>query len=174
MALIQEAGVGDLNTIRQIAYSTWPVAYGQILSTAQLNYMLETLFCDEKLLKDMSEGGQKFIILKDGQLALGFAAYGPHLKEKDAIKLHKIYMLPGSQGLGLGKVLLEAVIQDAAKSGFERLVLNVNRHNKAKLFYEKMGFRVLREEDIPIGPYWMNDYVMTLSLSLLPRKDLNR
>jgi diamine N-acetyltransferase len=40
------------------------------------------------------------------------------------------------------------------------LDLNVNRHNPAKSFYEKIGFTVLREEDVPIGPYWMNDYVM--------------
>lgn len=174
MIVIQEAGKADLHTIRQIAHNTWPAAYSQILSASQLNYMLDTLFSDEKLLKDMSEGGQKFIILKNGHQALGFAAYGALAHEKDTMKLHKIYVLPGSQGQGLGKALLEAVIKEAAKSGFKQLLLNVNRHNRARLFYEKLGFLVLREEDIPIGAYWMNDYVMTLSLHGLPRKDLNR
>jgi ribosomal protein S18 acetylase RimI-like enzyme len=42
------------------------------------------------------------------------------------------------------------------------LDLNVNRNNQAKHFYEKIGFNVIREEDIPIGPYWMNDYVMRI------------
>ena len=46
------------------------------------------------------------------------------------------------------------------EAGKETLDLNVNRHNKAKNFYEKMGFQVAYEEDIPIGKYWMNDYVM--------------
>jgi hypothetical protein len=40
----------------------------------------------------------------------------------------------------------------------------VNRYNNAKSFYEKMGFAIVREEDIPIGPYWMNDYVMRKAL----------
>ncbi|MEI9808163.1 MAG: hypothetical protein WDO16_09960 [Bacteroidota bacterium] len=37
----------------------------------------------------------------------------------------------------------------------------MNRSNNAKLFYEKIGFIVIREEDIDIGNgYLMNDYVM--------------
>ena len=42
--------------------------------------------------------------------------------------------------------------------------LNVNRHNPALAFYERLGFQQHREEDIPIGPYWMNDYVMRKEL----------
>jgi hypothetical protein len=37
----------------------------------------------------------------------------------------------------------------------------VNRYNKARQFYEKMGFVVIGEEDIDIGNnYLMNDYIM--------------
>jgi ribosomal protein S18 acetylase RimI-like enzyme len=42
--------------------------------------------------------------------------------------------------------------------------LNVNRNNEAKEFYKKLGFKIIREEDIPIGQYWMNDYVMRLTI----------
>jgi ribosomal protein S18 acetylase RimI-like enzyme len=45
--------------------------------------------------------------------------------------------------------------------GATTLQLNVNRNNPAKIFYEKLGFAVLNEEDIDIGNgYFMNDYVM--------------
>lgn len=41
------------------------------------------------------------------------------------------------------------------------LELNVNRQNKARIFYEKFGFVIVEEKDIPIGNgYFMNDYVM--------------
>jgi len=44
------------------------------------------------------------------------------------------------------------------------LTLNVNRHNKARFFYEKYGFVIIGEEDIDIGEgYFMNDYIMELS-----------
>ncbi len=45
--------------------------------------------------------------------------------------------------------------------GGTALQLNVNRSNKARFFYEKLGFNVVREEDIDIGNnYFMNDFVM--------------
>ena len=46
------------------------------------------------------------------------------------------------------------------------LQLNVNRHNTAKSFYEKLGFAVIKEEDIDIGSgYFMNDYIMEKRLT---------
>ncbi|GAB3820696.1 hypothetical protein GCM10028895_21410 [Pontibacter rugosus] len=44
------------------------------------------------------------------------------------------------------------------------LDLNVNRYNNAKAFYERCGYQVYVQEDIAIGPYWMNDYVMRKEL----------
>jgi ribosomal protein S18 acetylase RimI-like enzyme len=41
----------------------------------------------------------------------------------------------------------------------------VNRENKAIGFYNKLGFTIIAEEDIPIGNgFFMNDYVMQISL----------
>jgi hypothetical protein len=45
------------------------------------------------------------------------------------------------------------------------MILNVNRYNKARFFYEKFGFKIIDEVDISIGNnYFMNDYVMELNL----------
>ena len=60
--------------------------------------------------------------------------------------------------------MIEEVSKRVLDAGKHILELNVQRHNKAKNFYEKMGFSVAYEEDIPIGPYWMNDYVMRKEL----------
>lgn len=44
--------------------------------------------------------------------------------------------------------------------------LNVNRENRARYFYERMGMRRLREGDFPIGEgYYMNDYIMGLDIT---------
>jgi hypothetical protein len=46
--------------------------------------------------------------------------------------------------------------------GFRQLaILNGNKYNKAKFFYEKLGFIITKEEVIDIGNnYIMDDYVM--------------
>ena len=45
------------------------------------------------------------------------------------------------------------------------LRLNVNRHNKARHFYEKLGFGIIGEEDVDIGHgIYQMDYVMEKKL----------
>ncbi|WP_419788757.1 hypothetical protein HDF24_20425 [Mucilaginibacter sp. X4EP1] len=60
--------------------------------------------------------------------------------------------------------MINAVIAKVQKAAKHTLDLNVNRHNKAISFYAKMGFNIAYEEDIAIGSYWMNEYVMRLQV----------
>ena len=80
--------------------------------------------------------------------------------------LQKLYILPESQGKGLGKVLFEKALSHArAESGGEkcRVILNVNRQNKALDFYKKMGMKKIAEGDFPIGRgFFMRDYIMEI------------
>jgi ribosomal protein S18 acetylase RimI-like enzyme len=64
--------------------------------------------------------------------------------------------------MGFGRALIVDVVDRLRQRDLHMLDLNVNRFNPALHFYKKIGFRVIREEDVPIGPYWMNDYVMRL------------
>ena len=76
-------------------------------------------------------------------------------------------MLPETQGKGLGKMLLQSVEQAAEAFDAHTLSLNVNRFNKARTFYIKLGFETLEEVDIEIGHgYLMQDYIMEKKLKL--------
>ena len=95
---------------------------------------------------------------------VGFASFSK-IKEPGVYKLHKIYVRTDIQGKGLGKALIDAVIEEIQPANATALHLNVNRHNKAKTFYERFGFAILKEEDVDIGNgYFMNDYVMEKKL----------
>jgi diamine N-acetyltransferase len=74
-------------------------------------------------------------------------------------------VLPENHGKGFGKILVDEVVRRVSLDGGQTLDLNVNRFNKAKHFYEKLGFKVIGEEDVPIGPYFMNDFVMRLEIN---------
>ncbi|HYH55710.1 MAG TPA: GNAT family N-acetyltransferase, partial [Anseongella sp.] len=67
-------------------------------------------------------------------------------------------------GKGTGRLLMNAVETKVRELGGRILELNVNRFNKARSFYEKLGFAVRRAADIPIGPFFMNDYIMQKEL----------
>jgi ribosomal protein S18 acetylase RimI-like enzyme len=156
--VIRKAYPADATLIRDMAYEIWPQTYSSILSKAQLEYMLDLFYSEHTLKKEM-EQGVEFIIVHDGPRPAGFASFSQ--LQPEVYKLHKIYVLPWQQGKGTGRFIIEQLIKAMQQKGATRLQLNVNRHNNAKMFYEKLGFAVIREEDIDIGNgYFMNDYVM--------------
>jgi diamine N-acetyltransferase len=162
MTSILIAGVEHINLIKDIAGQTWPVAYRDILSPEQMQYMLNLFYSEASLQEQMLQKQHKFIIIFDNESAAGFASYSPKSNEEPTVyRLHKIYILPNQQGRGTGKALLDYIISDIKISNATALELNVNRHNKALHFYQKIGFEIIKEEDLDIGSgYFMNDYVM--------------
>lgn len=165
MINISEATEKDIPAIIQMAEKTWWSTYSPFLSADQIRYMLETIYSHEVLRRAMINGSQTFIVLHDERRPQGFASFGVRSEDQNIYKLHKIYVLPENHGKGYGKMLIEEVKNRLRKKNIYTLDLNVNRFNPARTFYEKMGFKVLREEDIPIGMYWMNDFVMRLEIS---------
>jgi GNAT superfamily N-acetyltransferase len=164
MYFITNANLNDVEIIRQLADKTWKHAYGPILEKEQLDYMLTEIYSAEKISAQIRDNLQTYLLLIEDEQPVAFAAYSPRIEDPEIFKLHKLYCLPETQGKGYGKVLINEVADRTQKAGKHTLDLNVNRHNKAKTFYEKMGFQVVYEEDIPIGEYFMNDYVMRKEL----------
>jgi GNAT superfamily N-acetyltransferase len=164
MYTIIKATVADTEIIRRLAEETWWPTYGPILEKEQITFMLGEIYSAEKISKQLETGEQTFLLLLEADEPVAFAGYSPREEDPEIYKLHKLYCLPKTQGKGYGKILINAVIDEVRKAGKHTLDLNVNRHNKALTFYEKMGFKIAYEEDIAIGPYWMNDFVMRKKL----------
>ncbi len=160
MTAIIPATPAHAKAICEMAEKTWWPAYSEILEAVQIRYMLDTLYTEESIRSQIEQGSQRYLLLLEDGTPKGFAAYSPREENPDVYKLHKLYCLPETQGKGYGRLLVDAVAEKVREAGCHTLELNVNRYNKAKSFYEKMDFVVAYEEDIPIGPYWMNDYVM--------------
>ncbi len=164
MITVTDAGPAHIPVIQELAKITWAVAYAPILSPAQMVYMLDLFYSTDSLKEQMNEG-HRFIIAIDEEKPVGFASWSVKTGYTSVYRLHKIYIDPNQQGKGVGKILLDFVLTDIKTKDATDLELNVNRFNKARQFYEKIGFVVVNEEDVDIGNgYFMNDYVMNLSL----------
>ena len=165
MITISKATIKDIKVIREIAFKTWPVTYGEILSKAQIDYMLDLFYSEETLTDKLVNIGHDFLVLKENEICLGFASYEHHYLNSNCTRLHKLYFLPEYQGKGMGKLMLDKIVALAKENRSDKLSLNVNRFNKAYVFYQKMGFEIIAEEDISIGQgYLMEDYIMEKQL----------
>lgn len=160
--VIRPASFTELETIREIAYKTWPDAYEALLGKAQVTYMLQKIYSKEAL-EDQLKNKHYFFLALIEYKPIGFVSFSQI--DDTTFKLHKLYVLPEAQKTGIGKKLLQKVETVAKSIGGTKLQLNVNRKNVAKNFYEKNDFEVIKEEDIDIGSgYFMNDFVMQKTL----------
>ena len=157
--IIRMAEPEDINLIGWLAQQIWPFAYKDIVSQDQVRYMLNLIYSPESLREQFNQKHQ-FLIVELDEEPVGFASYS-RIDNAGLYKLQKLYVLPSMQGKGLGKAMIDFIVDQLKPQGIRALQLNVNRNNKARLFYEKEGFNIIKEEDIDIGNnYFMNDYVM--------------
>jgi ribosomal protein S18 acetylase RimI-like enzyme len=86
--------------------------------------------------------------------------------ENGAVRLDKIYLECSHRGLGLGRRMLERVVEAAVRRNAREIRLRVNKNNaQALAAYRKFGFSVSGElvEDIG-GGFAMDDYALRLPL----------
>jgi GNAT superfamily N-acetyltransferase len=181
--MLRTATLSDRALIRSISERTWPSTYGHIISQEQIDFMLDWMYSDESLEKQMDSDCVFYIasIKKENEQwdDVGFCSVGPEeeekVEEKDnnssenakgakSHKLNKLYVLPAAQGTGTGKALLVKAIEFAKAAGSSSIFLQVNKHNDAYSFYLKQGFIKEAEFKFDIGNgFYMDDYVMRLN-----------
>ena len=160
---IRTATEQDIPLINELGEKAFYPTYLPFISEEQVSYMFHMMYDTAALRRQMQERGDIFFIAYAGTEALGFASC-QHLAD-GVTKLHKLYVLPELQVKGVGKALLDSVEQAAAAAGQTRVLLNVNRENKAIGFYRKCGYAIRAEDDIDIGNgFFMNDYEMIKSI----------
>jgi diamine N-acetyltransferase len=164
MIVIRPLLLHETTIVQAIAHNTWPKTFGQVIPLAQIDYMLELMYSEESLRNQIQNKQHKFLLaVQDGD-PLGFISYELNYKSEVETMIHKLYLLPQSQGKGIGKALIDAVSDISKNNNCSGLRLKVFIHNpKAVGFYQKLGFMVVGTEQTDIGSgYVITDYVMAM------------
>ena len=165
MFTIRKATTNDIALIHQMAWVVFPHTYHIILTPEQIDYMMEWMYSEKSLQKQMEEDGHIYYLAFKEDEPAGYLSIQP--EGEHVFHLQKIYVLPSFQGMNLGKLLFEQAIK-AIKELHPapcQMRLNVNRQNRALTFYEKMGMTKIDKGDFPIGNgFYMNDYIMGLDI----------
>lgn len=147
--------------VQTIATASYNVAYIDILSRKQIDFMLKNLYSIEEILRLMQNGQDFYLILEENNTK-GFLAVEE--KEKGVLRIEKLYLLPVMKGKGYGKSLIDFAEKIARERNCAKLELNVNRGNNARYFYERQGFVITEEVDIPLDEFILDDYIMQKEL----------
>ena len=165
MFSIRKATTNDIHLIHEMAWVVFPHTYKEILTPEQIDYMMEWMYSEDSLHKQMEKDGHIYYLAFKEDEPAGYLSIQP--EGEHVFHLQKIYVLPSFQGMKLGKQLFEQAIK-AIKELHPapcQMRLNVNRQNKALAFYERMGMVKVDEGDFPIGNgYYMNDFIMGMDM----------
>jgi len=167
---VARAGKEDMQLVHNMAEIVFRHTYREILSSEQMEYMMDWMYSLPNLRRQLDDG-HIYHIAYDGERPCGYVSVQPEGIAEDGMPLYqlqKIYVLPSEQGKGLGKILFRtavAVVRSMTPQLPARMELNVNRNNPAVGFYRHLGMDILREGDFHIGNgFYMNDYIMGLEI----------
>ena len=150
----------DIPIVQQLAHKIWNENYQEMISQAQIDYMLELIFNEERMLKSLAQN-QSWFLLQEDKSYFGYLNFFP---KENTMFLSKIYIDAAFQGKGYAHESMDFVVEKAKELQLSSVELTVNKHNhKALKFYQKYGFAIQKEAVFDIGNgYVMDDYVMEL------------
>lgn len=162
MLSFRKVTLPEIPVVTLLAREIWTVSYREMISSAQIEYMLNWMYAPATIEKEIKEGILWEFIEDDGS-PIGFIAVTP-LKEE--LKLNKLYIDPAKQGKGIGQAALQHVIDYGKNNGFKSVYLTVNKGNvKAIKAYTNAGFVCTDSKVFDIGGgYVMDDYIYTYVL----------
>lgn len=159
----EPATAAEVLLIRDLAERIWYASYAEMLTQAQIRYMLDWMYAPHKLAAEI-EREVRYLIVREGSQAVGYLAW--ELMESVAF-LNKLYLVPHYQGRGWGQIMLDQFLAEAREAGARQAELRVNRSNaRALKAYRRAGFAPVGEVVTDIGNgFVMDDFIFRKSLA---------
>lgn len=154
--LLEKVTADEIEELSSLAYRVWRECFPGMISSEQIEYMLEKFQSVNAITEQMQNGYEYYFLIYDGETA----GYTGIREDADGIFLSKLYVIDRFRGKGIASEAVNRI----AEIG-KPITLTVNRGNfRAIRAYEKMGFVKIREQktDISSG-FIMDDYVMQLN-----------
>ncbi|MGC4942825.1 GNAT family N-acetyltransferase [Kribbella sp. DT2] len=136
MIAVRPATLDDVDAVRAIGLTTWPVAYDGLASPEFIVDGLAAWWSREAVERGITRGLTLVATNPAGEV-VGMTGLG---QEEGFWVMWKLYVLPDHQGRGVGKALLDAAI-GALPQGTTALLLDVLVDNEQAIgFYGRNGF----------------------------------
>lgn len=139
----------------RVHLASWRTTYQGMVDGAFLDSMERDL---DRRIQSRRErlarpGVWSFVAMTPEQHVIGFLDGGQNREpntDYDA-ELYAIYLLKGWQGLGIGRALVHILAQTLIAAECSRMLVWVLSNNPSRIFYERLGGRILRAAAISIG-----------------------
>lgn len=146
--------LSDIERVRAIAVATWRDTYSRFIPDEIQDKVLQDAYSNVEM-NNRSKSSLN-LVAENNEEIMGYAFFSGNLSEKDVF-LESLYVHPNHQGKQIGKQLLQSGIAKYKEP--TSLSLIVYKGNSNISFYEKEGFKVIKENK---GEFFGHPVVFTL------------
>ncbi|WP_421385343.1 GNAT family N-acetyltransferase [Bacillus salacetis] len=157
---IRKAVLSDKKGIAKVHVDSWKTTYANIVTDEYLNNL--SYEQREKLwINIIPKGGVYVAENSEGEI-VGFSSGG---KERSGEysgfdgELYAIYILKEYQGQGIGKLLINPIIDEIKAMGFNSMLVFVIEDNSSRHFYEALGGEKIDTVEVEIGGKKLSELV---------------
>jgi len=142
---------GDIPEVRRIGWETWKAAYGKFIPEEDLHVYHDEHYSAVALTRNFHRSSVRGYVAVLGGKTAGYMIMS--FDEKSGrCHVASIYVLPESQGHGLGSLLMEEAFRAAREAGYDRIWLGVMSENAPAIaWYTSLGFTFVEEAPFTMG-----------------------
>lgn len=145
------------------------INYNILHSTALYDYHPRTIAQQENIFKEKIVSGFPVIVAESGNKVIGFGYYS-EFRFREAYKFtveHSVYVAQDFHGKGIGKLLMQSLINLAKKQQLHTMIAVIDSENQSSVaFHEQFGFKtvgLLKETGFKFDR-WLHSQLMQLLL----------
>lgn len=148
----------DFDIVRNILLVTWKDTYG-FIPIEDLELHLEKYYSKEKLFELYNNSSIKGILANLDNKSVAWMKLFDDISN-NKFYVSSLYVLPGYQGIGIGKILIMYAEKVAQQLKHDKIWLGVMKKNKKTLdWYIKLGFNFIKQEPFLMGKTEVIHYI---------------
>lgn len=167
---IKKCTLKDLHQLQEISYETFNETFKDQNSPENMIAYLERAFNLNQLEKELSNISSEFFFVYFDNEVAGYLKINSNDAQSEemgveALEIERIYIKTKFQKHGLGKYLLNKVMEIAMERHKKEIWLGVwEKNENAIAFYKKMGFVQTGVHSFHMGDEEQMDFIMTKTL----------
>jgi diamine N-acetyltransferase len=168
---IRKATIADLEIVQFISEKTFTETFEAVNTPENLAVYIQESFNLEQLSSEINNPNSQFYLAflgtdPLGYLKINFGDAQTEVVTKNAIEIHRIYVLQAFHGKKVGQLFLDQVIALAQQTEVDSIWLGVWEENhRALQFYIKNGFVAFDKHIFTLGDDIQTDLLMQLKIT---------
>ena len=164
--IVRDAHTDDIPKLAALGAATFAGTFQHLYSAENLAAFLDEFHSEDYYRAALADPDIRIIVIEEANDLIGYAKVNPNGLPCDpprrrALELGRLYLADGQRSKGIGRRLMQAVIDHAEQKGFLEIVLSVYAENfGAHKFYARYGFEKIGEYQFKVGDHFDDEWIM--------------